>query len=326
MTPEVAKKLSIAEQHHWFQQQRSRRAILKGGIAGAGTLVAGTTLLGRSAGASTLATPPRKVQSPTVYFTDTPTNGSGVVPFGRHISYGSDPTQQMNIAWQVAGPVANPFVRIGTNPFELGEQVPAVLKNVSTAWADITHFLDSVPPAASNAQAPEEQYYAHAALNRLQPGTTYYYVVGHQGLDSGFGASSLGTMASFTTAPSRATPFTFTAFGDQGITYDAVATSNLILAQSPAFHLHAGDISYAESGGSGLLTDSYDPRAWDSFFVETASTAASVPWMASLGNHEMEAWYSPDGYGADVDRFDFLATGPVPVPAPISSPTGMSSS
>jgi hypothetical protein len=23
MTPEVAKKLSIAEQHHWFQQQRS---------------------------------------------------------------------------------------------------------------------------------------------------------------------------------------------------------------------------------------------------------------------------------------------------------------
>jgi hypothetical protein len=105
-------------------------------------------------------------------------------------------------------------------------------------------------------------------------------------------------------------PFTFTAFGDQGITHDPAATNNLILGQAPAFHLHAGDISYAESGGAGLLTDSYDPRAWDSFFMETASTAASVPWMASLGNHEMEAWYSPDGYGADVDRFDFPGNGP----------------
>jgi hypothetical protein len=318
MTQEVAKKLSVAEQHHWFQQQRSRRAILKGGIAGAGSLVAGSTLLGRSAGASTVAAPPRKAQSPTAFFTSTPTNAPGVVPFGRRISYGSDPTQQMNIAWQVAAPVANPFVRIGTNPFDPGEQVPAVLKNVSTPWADITHFLDSVPPAASSAQAPEEQYYAHAALNRLEPGTTYYYVVGHQGFDSAFGPQSLDTMGTFTTAPSRATPFTFTAFGDQGITYDAVATSNLILAQSPAFHLHAGDISYAESSGSGLLTDSYDPRAWDSFFVETASTAASVPWMVSLGNHEMESWYSPDGYGADVDRFDFPGNGPSACPGTYS--------
>lgn len=122
MTQEVAKKLSVAEQHHWFQQQRSRRAILKGGIAGAGSLVAGSTLLGRSAGASTVAAPPRKAQSPTAFFISTPTNAPGVVPFGRHISYGSDPTQQMNIAWQVAAPVANPFVRIGTNPFDPGSR------------------------------------------------------------------------------------------------------------------------------------------------------------------------------------------------------------
>jgi 3',5'-cyclic AMP phosphodiesterase CpdA len=115
---------------------------------------------------------------------------------------------------------------------------------------------------------------------------------------------------SFTTAPGQPGPFTFTAFGDQGVSYDAVATTNLILAQNPTFHLHAGDISYAESGGDGLLTDVYDPRAWDSFFVETASTASQVPWMASLGNHEMEPWYSPDGYGADVDRLDFPGNGP----------------
>jgi 3',5'-cyclic AMP phosphodiesterase CpdA len=32
--------------------------------------------------------------------------------------------------------------------------------------------------------------------------------------------------------------------------------------------------------------------------------------MASLGNHEMEPWYSPDGYGADVLRLDFPGNGP----------------
>jgi hypothetical protein len=309
MTQEQAKNLSIAEQHEWFRQQRSRRAVLKGGVVGAGSLLVGGALLGRpaTAEASTLTKP---AATPAFRPGFTPPNGSGVVPFGRHISYGADPTGHMNIAWQVAGPVANPFVRIGPSPYELGEQIPAELKNVSTPWADITDFLDSVPPAASLAQAPEEQYYAHAAAVGLEPGRTYFYVVGHRGFDPPFAGLAQGAISSFTTAPDWPVPFTFTAFGDQGTTYDAVATSNLILANSPAFHLHAGDVSYAENGGSGLLTDSYDPRAWDSYFVETAATAASVPWMISLGNHEMEAWYSPDGYGADVDRFDFPGNGP----------------
>ena len=224
----------------------------------------------------------------------------------------------MNIAWQVAAPVTNPFVRIGTSPFDLDETIPAELRNVSTPWADITSFLDSVPPAASAAQAPEEQYYAHGFTDRLEPGVTYYYVVGHQGLDPSRGDLAQGAISSFTTAPRQPVPFTFTAFGDQGSTYDAVATTNLVLAQSPAFHLHAGDVSYAENGGDGLLTDQYDPRAWDSFFVETASTAASVPWMVSLGNHEMEPWYSPDGYGADIDRLDFPGNGPSACPGTYS--------
>jgi hypothetical protein len=43
MTPDIAKTLSLAEQHEWFQQRHSRRAILKGGILVAGTLVAGPT-------------------------------------------------------------------------------------------------------------------------------------------------------------------------------------------------------------------------------------------------------------------------------------------
>jgi 3',5'-cyclic AMP phosphodiesterase CpdA len=302
--------MSVAEQHEWFQQRRSRRSVLKGGLAGAGSLVAGSALLASPAGAAVTATRHRPKASPTLISSNFATNGSGVVPFGRHISYGADPTSQMNIAWQLSGPVANPYVRIGTSPFGLGETIQAELKVVTTPWADITSFLDSVPPAAAAAKAPEVQYYAHVSLDYLYPGLTYYYMVGHQGYETSVSELNLGAVSSFTMAPNRPTSFTFTAFGDQGSSYDSVATSNLILAQSPAFHLHAGDISYAENGGDGLLTDAYDPRAWDSFFTVTESTAATVPWMFSLGNHEMEAWYSPDGYGADIDRLDFPGNGP----------------
>jgi 3',5'-cyclic AMP phosphodiesterase CpdA len=306
--PVIPEKQSLAEQHEWFRQQRSRRTFLKGSLGATGAVLAGPTLLGGQAGAAVKASR-RYAAFPDVLTRTTPWNASGVVPFGRHISFGANPTSQVNIAWQVASPVANPFVRIGTNPFELGETIPAEVRNVNTPWADITDFLDSVPPAASAAQAPEEQYYLHAPLNHLQPDTTYYYTVGHQGIDCA-GRPQGALSGSFTTAPSRPAPFTFTAFGDQGVSYDAIATSNLILAQGPAFHLHAGDISYAEDGGDGLLTDAYDPRAWDSLFAQIAQTASQIPWMVALGNHEMEPWYSANGYGADVDRLDFPGNGP----------------
>ena len=315
MDRETAKKLSLAEQHEWFHQQRSRRAILKGGLLGGGSMLAGVALVGRPAGATAALTRSSPRPSPTLISSIVPANASGVIPFGRHIAYGSDPSRQMNIAWQVASPVANPFVRIGTSPFELGERVPAALKNVNTPWTDITAFLDSVPPAAQG--LPEEQYYAHANLEGLQPGSTYFYAVGHQGFDPA-SSGQVGLTSSFVMAPFPPGPFTFTAFGDQGSTYDAVATTNLIQAQSPAFHLHAGDVSYAENGGGGLVTDAYDPRAWDSYFIEIASAASTIPWMVSLGNHEMEPWYSPDGYGADVDRLDFPGNGPSVCPGTYS--------
>jgi hypothetical protein len=304
MTPDIAKNLSLAEQHEWFQQRHSRRSILKGGILGAGTLVAGPALLARTAQAVEAAG--RPAQAPMLLASTTPARATGVVPFGRHITFGADPTSEMRIAWQVAGPVADPFVRIGTSPFDLGERLAAELRNVSTPLADIT-AVDSLPPAMTH---NEEQYYLHASAAHLDPGKTYYYVVGHRGFDPTAHGLTRGLISSFTTAPRGAVPFTFTAFGDQGSTYDSVASTNLILAQSPAFHLHAGDVSYAEDGGSGLITDAYDPRVWDSFFSAVEPTAKTVPWMVSLGNHEMEAWYSPDGYGADVKRLDFPGNGP----------------
>src|ERR1035437_556083 len=41
MTPEQARRLTLAEQHEWYRRLTSRRTLLRGGVAGAGALVAG---------------------------------------------------------------------------------------------------------------------------------------------------------------------------------------------------------------------------------------------------------------------------------------------
>ena len=73
------------------------------------------------------------------------------------------------------------------------------MKNLSTPYADITSFLDSVPPAQKTAAA----YNVHVALDGLQPGTTYYYTLGQSGLGSGPWSSSL--TGTFTRAPETST-------------------------------------------------------------------------------------------------------------------------
>jgi hypothetical protein len=50
--PAVAQQLTLAEQHEWFQQQRSRRTVLKGGLITAGAALATPTLLDGPAGAA----------------------------------------------------------------------------------------------------------------------------------------------------------------------------------------------------------------------------------------------------------------------------------
>jgi hypothetical protein len=291
MTPEQAARLSLAEQHEWFRKATSRRSLLRGGLVGAGGVVAGSALAGPAAAATAPAASLLQQASRP--------GGSTVAPFGRHLAYGADPTTQMSVAWQVPAAVSNPFVRVGKTPHDLGDRIPAEVRVLSTLAGD-TSPIDSVPLVSP---ATIEQYYLHTALKGLKPGETYYYAVGHDGWDP---KAKLATVHSFTTAPDKLGPFTFTAFGDQGISYDAVSTTNLVNGQQPAFHLHAGDVSYAEDTGHGLVTDSYDPRVWDSFFMQAEAVAANVPWQVASGNHEMEPWYSPDGNGGLFSRFDFV--------------------
>ncbi|TGB07144.1 metallophosphoesterase family protein [Streptomyces palmae] len=288
--------MSLAEQHDYLRRRLSRRSALRTGAAGAGTVL-GAGLLGGSARAT------EPLGTPMLYAPSTgAVPGRRVAPFGRHLTFGSDPRTQMRISWQVPLPVRGPFVRVGLRPWELSRRIEAEVRHLHT-------------PALSDSLPAVDQYYLHAALDGLHPGTTYYYGVGHEGWDPAE-PNHYGSLGTFRTAPRAAEAFTFTAFGDQGISYDALANDQLILGQDPAFHLHAGDICYADSYGQGSTADRYDARLWDQFLNQNDAVASRVPWMVTTGNHDMEAWYSPDGYGGQLARWSLPPTGPDPRKAP----------
>jgi purple acid phosphatase-like protein/calcineurin-like phosphoesterase family protein len=298
-------QLSMAEQHDYLRRLRpSRRSMLRtsalvaGGAAAAGLLPTGVAA----------AAP---VGSATLISSRTVSSGATVVPFGRHLAFGADPRTQMRIAWQVPAIVSKPFVRIGRHPLSLSQKIPAEIR-----------ALHSEVPGAIQAT---DQYYLHVKLDHLLPGTRYYYGVGHQGFDPG-DAAHLATLGQFETAPRRKQDqlkYTFTAFGDQGVSYDALANDAVLLGQNPKFHLHAGDIAYADPSGQGKPvsangangTDSYDPRVWDNFLHQTELVARQIPWMVATGNHDMEALYSPNGYGGQQARWDFPGNGPSKCPS-----------
>lgn len=220
--------------------------------------------------------------------------GKYVLPFGRHLAWGANPRTQVRVGWQVPHPVHKPFARVGLKPGDLGARIPAEVRPLAT------HLLGI---------KPVQQYYLHVALDHLEPGRRYYYTVGHHGYDD----TKTGRIDTFATAPTRRSvpgPFTFTAFGDQGVSYHALSNDGMVAAQRPAFHLHAGDLCYADSSGHGHGSDLFQPRAWDQFLAQTEPVASSVPWMPTLGNHDMEALYSSDGYGGQRARWDFPDNGP----------------
>lgn len=219
-------------------------------------------------------------------------------PLGRHIAYGADPTKQVVISWQQKEKVNGPFVRIATSEGDFGAPIAAELRTLKSeiGWQEGDH---SFPPHGPD---PMYQYYLHVKLNALTPGTTYFYVVGHQDYDP-ITSPRRGEIATFRTAPTTSAPFTFTASGDQGYGYNARKLTSLTADNNPAFHLALGNLSYAIHGGTANVegghhdTDKYDASRWDSLFVQNEFVAANVPWMATLGNREMEEWYSPNGYG-----------------------------
>jgi hypothetical protein len=225
-------------------------------------------------------------------------------PLGRHLAYGADPSRQVVISWQELSAVTGPYVRVATASGQFGPPIAAEVRKLDSKleWQQPEHDF---PPHAPTTMS---QYYLHVRLTDLTPGTTYHYIVGHQGYDPTT-SGRLGEIVTFRTAPTDRTGFTFTAFGDHGVGYNARRLNSSVADLAPAFHLALGNLSYAikkgaannEGGHTG--TDEYDAARWNSYFTQNEIVAAGTPWMVALGNREMEDWYSTTGYGGFTARF-----------------------
>ena len=210
---------------------------------------------------------------------------TAVTPQGVHLTYGADPATQMTISWSTPGMVSGPSVRFAPSPNAYGSPIPA----------ERTRAVEATLPIYENSPS----LYHHVRLEGLAPATSYSYRVEHVGGMSGD--------STFTTAPATPAPFTFTAFGDQGVGAGAASTTNRVGEIAPAFHFHVGDLCYAHTViGIGLVGPTTQ-ATWDAWFEQIRPVAATAPWMTAVGNHEMEPGYGDLGYGGYLSRFSLPA-------------------
>ena len=318
----MAEDMTIAEQYEWLQtflrrRPVSRRGILLGGLAGAGAASLFGTPFGRAAYAAT--------------------NDSPLLVGGRHTAFGADPSRQLRLAAQLSRNPGRGKVLVDIGPGRgLG----------GTVEAEIRPLLSQVPQADGSILAVE-QYYVHAAFDNLTPGREYYYRFRIPGGE----ATPVQAVRTGHRKGRHGGPFRFTMMGDHGsnttppgdpkgvfddnyykadnapMVAHASAVTAAIARQDPVFHLLAGDISYADPSGQGRPPkrtaagvsptgfDNYDPTVWDVYLADIEVSSARTPWMFATGNHDMEALYSPHGYGGHLARLDLPGGGPQGCPS-----------
>jgi hypothetical protein len=206
---------------------------------------------------------------------------AGAPPAGAHLAFGNDPRHDMSVVWSTPGPVANPRLSYG------------LADGTGTVVAAETR---AIPVNLLDPALMDGSQYHQVRLTGLQPGTTYGYRLLHDGAAS--------EVRPFTTAPTAPTRFTFTAFGDQGATDAGAAVTRQVVLAKPAFNLVAGDLCYANDVGTTTPLDllDLDPTVWDRWFAQSQASAAGVPWMPTLGNHDVEAGFGPLGYDGHLAR------------------------
>ena len=244
----------MAEQHELFQQVLrrnvvSRRSMLRGSVtaAGAAFLLGGT-------GTAAFADP----------LSSTGTVAGGFVVNGRHLSFGPNPQRQMWVAGQLFNLNTYNAVPSGVRVHveyghdrSYGHTVPAELRELIT-HVPVWNGVPTGPVTASTTDLLNaDQFYVHALLNGLEPGETYHY----RFVYTNNGERGATPDATFTTAPSGRDclePFTFTAYGDQGITGEPGTgrTIDNAVSLQPESSSHITDDYYATDD-----PDYYDPTS-----------------------------------------------------------------
>lgn len=197
-----------------------------------------------------------------------------VQPRGVHLQYGTEPQHDMTISWSTPRSVKRPRLEVGPD-----------------------RGLGLLVPVDSRSSKDVRTVYHHARIRRLKPGTRYRYRISHGG--------AVATTGVFTTAPAKPEPFRFAAFGDMGVNAAAAAHVALIRRHQPDLAFVVGDLCYADSsGGTGASGPStQDFATWDRWLTQIQPSAGRVPWMTTVGNHEMEGGNGELGYAGYLDRF-----------------------
>jgi hypothetical protein len=256
----------MAEQHELFQQVLrrnvvSRRTMLRGGIgaAGAAFLLGGSA---RTAFAGTLAS--------------TGTIADGFVVNGRHLAFGPDPRRQMWVAGQLFNLNEYNAVPSGIkvhveygHDASYGRVVPAELRELITHVPVWNGGKTGPVTASATDLLNADQFYVHALLDCLEPGQTYHY----RFVYAKNGKRGYTPDATFTTAPGgrHLEPFTFTAYGDQGIT-GAPGTGQTL----------DNAVSLQPESSSHITDDYYDATDPDYYDPAATKAPANVSPVAAL--------------------------------------------
>jgi hypothetical protein len=196
-----------------------------------------------------------------------------------HLQFGADPASEVAVSWATPTAVSRPAVVLGTAHGGFGRKIEAETRT----YTDANNGVETITQ--------------HARITGLRPDTDYVYQV------TGDGATPVS--GAFRTAPQGRAAFRFTSVGDFGCgntTYakaslNAMATAAQIEQFDPVVHLVNGDLSYANSN------QTTQTQVWEQYFNNTQLSAASRPWMPTLGNHENEPGNGPQGYLSYQTRF-----------------------
>lgn len=191
-----------------------------------------------------------------------------MAPSQIRIAFGADPRTTFSVAWQCETDAPGSVVQYGQSP-RLGRTAPAT--RASYKWETGSVY--------------------EAQLTGLRPDREFYYRVGSP-------SGGWSEVHQSRTAPGAREDFTFTAFGDQGVSPAAKQNVEHIVAEKPAFHLVLGDLSYANGR----------QPVWDTWFSQNEPMTRIIPFMPAVGNHENEKIGDLKiGYASFLARFSLPA-------------------
>jgi hypothetical protein len=190
-----------------------------------------------------------------------------------HLAFG-DQNDEIYVSYVTNSNETIPQCQYGLDPSSLNFQVNG---------ASVTYKASDMCEGKANIPGPQtfiDPGFMHTILiNDLRPSTTYYYRVG----SNEHGWSNVNK---FTNRPSNTDEvINLIAYGDMGVspnqpgaksTIDRVSAR--VISDNITAVLHIGDVTYAN--GVGAL--------WEAFMTQIEPTAARVPYMVGVGNHEYD--------------------------------------